>query len=155
MEFWVDMWDFGCTTLIFVWGTLRFHKSAFRCKSQMKSFRDTHGWSRIKFIPHADFYVHNPTTLTVLFKSLLIQTEEDKVKYSEDLQREYSDETNRKRHNVKNAVQSKYKSEWNCVLHALDNGFTHISQSFAAAPTQINGWVGTCTTALVTLTILH
>ena len=33
MEFWVGMWDFGCTTLIFVWGTLRFHKSAFRCTS--------------------------------------------------------------------------------------------------------------------------
>ena len=32
-------------------------------RSQMKSFRDTHGWSRIKFIPHADFYVRNPTTL--------------------------------------------------------------------------------------------
>ena len=31
MEFWVDMWDFGCTTLIFVLGTLSFHKSAFRC----------------------------------------------------------------------------------------------------------------------------
>ena len=31
MEFWVDMWDFGCTTLIFVWGTLRFYKSVFRC----------------------------------------------------------------------------------------------------------------------------
>ena len=73
-------------------------------KSQMKSFGDTHGWSRIKFIPHADFYVHNPTTLTALFKSLLIETEEDKV------QREYSDETNRKRHNVENAVRSKYKS---------------------------------------------
>jgi len=42
--------------------------------------RDTHGWSRIKFIPHADFYVHNPTTLTALFKCLLIVTEEDKVK---------------------------------------------------------------------------
>ena len=61
---------------------------------------------RIKFIPHADFYVHNPTTLTALFKCLLIETEEDKVKYSEDLQREYSDETNRKKHNVKNAVRS-------------------------------------------------
>ena len=35
-------------------------------KSQMKSFRDTHGQSRINFIPHADFYVHNPTTLTAL-----------------------------------------------------------------------------------------
>ena len=31
MEIWVDMWDFGWTTLIFVWGTLRFHKSVFRC----------------------------------------------------------------------------------------------------------------------------
>ena len=80
-------------------------------RSQMKLFRDTHGWSRIKFIPNADFYVRNPTTLTALFKCLLIETEEDKVKYSEDLQREYSDETNRKRHNVKNAVRSKYKSE--------------------------------------------
>ena len=80
-------------------------------KSQMKSVRDTHRWSRIKFIPHADFYVHNPTTLTALFKCLLIETEEDKVKYTEDLLREYSDETNRKRHNVKNAVRSKYKSE--------------------------------------------
>ena len=49
-------------------------------KSQVKSFRDSHGWSRIKFIPHADFYVHIPTTLTVLFKCLLIVTEEDKVK---------------------------------------------------------------------------
>ena len=77
----------------------------------MKSFRDTHGWSRIKFIPHADFYVHNPTTLTALFKCLLVETEEDKVKYSEDLQREYIDQTNRKRHNVNNAVRSKYKSE--------------------------------------------
>ena len=58
-------------------------------KSQMKSFRDTHGWSRIKVIPNADFYVHNPTTLTAaLYKCLLIETEEDKVKYSEDLQRE-------------------------------------------------------------------
>ena len=40
MEFWVDMWDFGCTTLIFVWGTLRFHKSAFRCilKNVLKSY---------------------------------------------------------------------------------------------------------------------
>ena len=47
-------------------------------KSQMKLFRDTHGWSRIKFIPHADFYVHNATTLTALFKCLLIETEEDK-----------------------------------------------------------------------------
>ena len=36
-------------------------------KSQVKSFRDTHGWSRIKFIPHAYLYVHNPTTLTALF----------------------------------------------------------------------------------------
>ena len=80
-------------------------------RSQMKLFRDAHGWSRIKFIPNADFYVRNPTTLTALFKCLLIETEEDKVKYSEDLQREYSDETNRKRHNVKNAVRSKYKSE--------------------------------------------
>ena len=71
-------------------------------KSMMKSFRDTHG---------SDFYVHNPTTLTALFKRLLIETEEDKVKYSEDLQRECSDETNRKRHHVKNAVRSKYKSE--------------------------------------------
>ena len=44
-------------------------------KNMMKSFRDTHGWSRIKFIPHADFYVHNPTTLTALFKCLLIETE--------------------------------------------------------------------------------
>ena len=40
--------------------------------------------------------VRNPTTLTALFKCLLIETEEDKVKYTEDLQREYSDETNRK-----------------------------------------------------------
>ena len=80
-------------------------------KSHMKSFRDTHGWSMIKFIPHADFYVHNPTTLRALFKCLVIETEEDKVKYSDDLQREYSDETNRKMHNVKNAVRSKYKSE--------------------------------------------
>ena len=46
-----------------------------------------------------------------LFKCLFIETEEDKVKYSEDLQREYRDETNIKRHNVKNAVRSKYKSE--------------------------------------------
>ena len=76
-------------------------------KSLVKSFRDLHGWSRIKFIPHADFYVHNPTTLAAVFKCLLIETEEEKVKYSEDLQRECSDETNRKRNNVKNAVQSK------------------------------------------------
>ena len=39
-------------------------------KSQMKSFRDMHRWSRIKFMPHADFYVHNPTTLTAQFKCL-------------------------------------------------------------------------------------
>ena len=47
-------------------------------KSQMKSFRDSHGWTRIKFIPHAEFYVHNPTTLTALFKCLLIETEKIK-----------------------------------------------------------------------------
>jgi len=47
-------------------------------KSQMESFRDSYGWSRIKSIP--DFYVHNPTTLTALFECLLIETEEDKVK---------------------------------------------------------------------------
>ena len=80
-------------------------------KNRMKSFRDTHGWSSIKFIPHADFYVRNPTTLTALFKCFLIETEEDKVRYSEDLQREYSDETIRKRHNIKNAVRSKYNRE--------------------------------------------
>ena len=53
-------------------------------KSQMKSFRDTHGWSRIKFIPHADFYVHNPTTLTALYKCLLFETERTFLKQPEE-----------------------------------------------------------------------
>ena len=34
-------------------------------KSHMKSIRDTHGWSRIKFIPHADFYAVSYTHLTL------------------------------------------------------------------------------------------
>ena len=77
------------------------------------------------------------------------------MRYSEDLQREYSDETNRKRHHVKNAVRSKYRCS-SCLSNVEDNnGFTHISQPFAAAPTQINGWEGTCTKALVTLTMLQ
>ena len=106
-------------------------------RSQMKLFRDTHGWSRIKFIPNADFYVRNPTTLTALFKCLLIETEEDKVKYS----RMQFDRNTR----VSELV----------FFLPFNNGFTHISQPFAAAPTQINGWEGTCTTALVTLTMLQ
>ena len=74
--------------------------------------------------------MHNPTTLRALFKCLLIETEEDKVRYSEDIQREYSDETNRK------GTMSRMQFDLNTRVSELvfflpfnvegNNGFTHI-----------------------------
>ena len=74
------------------------------------SFIITRAFVKVKFIMGENLYRNCPTLLTALYKHVGIGKEQEK--YGSDCKKIFARETNQKRHNVKLAVGTKYKSTY-------------------------------------------
>jgi hypothetical protein len=77
------------------------------------AFVNSHGWKRVKFVPHDDaiVYAQCPTLLPALLFHCQIVSESDKAKFSTTAKQLFKKEINQRRHNLIQPIRNKYMSK--------------------------------------------